>query len=126
MAGCCGRHRRPRRMEGTMTPGWSVMSARDRGVYRLVTAFVSGRMSERGTLEWALRLRRRETAKRLALLDVVDSLEGQKLSEPWRSAWRLIEESWDYPLAGDSSIEIYHVNRRLQSGDRSGSLISEL
>jgi hypothetical protein len=109
-----------------MTPRWSVLSARDRDVYRIVTAFVSGRMSERGTLEWALQLRRSETAKRLALLDIVDSPEGQKLSEPWRSAWRLIEESWDYPLAGDASIEVYHVERRLQSGDRSGSLISEL
>lgn len=109
-----------------MTPRWAVLSVRDRDVYRLVSAFVSGRMSERGTLEWALQLRRSESAKRLALLDIVDSPEGQTLPEPWRSAWRLIEESWDYPLAGDASVEVYHVKRRLLSGDRSGSLISEL
>jgi hypothetical protein len=109
-----------------MTPRWTLLSVREREVYRLVTAFISARMSERATLEWALQLGQHETAKRLALLDVVDSLDGLKLTEPWRSAWRLIEESWDYPLTGDASIEVYHAKRRLQSGDRSGSLISEL
>jgi len=109
-----------------MTSRWTVLTTRDRDAYRLVTAFLSGRMSERGTLDWALQLRRSEPAKRLALLDVVDSPEGQKLTEPWRSAWRLVEESWDYPLAGDASIEVYHVKQRLRSGDRSGSVIAEL
>ena len=109
-----------------MTPRWAALSAGDRDVYRLVTAFLFGRMSERDTLNWALHLRRAEAAKRLAVLDIVNSPEGQKLSEPWRSAWRLIEESWDYPPTGDASIEVYQVKRRLLSGDRSGSLVSEL
>lgn len=109
-----------------MTPRWSLLTAHDRDVYRLVSAFVTDRMTERDTLNWALQLRQNESAKRFALLDALDGLEGQKLAEPWRSAWRLVEESWDYPIAGDASIEVYHVKRRLQSGDRSGSLVTEL
>jgi hypothetical protein len=83
-------------------------------------------MAKRETLDWALRLKREEPAKRLALLDLVDSLEGRKLAEPWRSAWRLVEESWDNPPAGDASIDAYHVKRRLHSGDRSGSVIAAI
>jgi hypothetical protein len=109
-----------------MTPRWALLSMRERDAYRLVVAFLSARMSERGTLDWALQLTRGDAAKRLAVLDAVDSPEGQKLTEPWRSAWRLVEESWDYPVTGDASIEIYHVKQRLHSGDRSGSLIAEL
>jgi hypothetical protein len=109
-----------------MTPRRTRLTARERDAYRLTMAFLSGRMAERETLDWALRLRWGDPAKRLALLDVVDSPEGQSLAEPWRSAWRLVEESWDHPRVGDVSIDVYHVKRRLHAGDRSGSLIAQI
>jgi hypothetical protein len=109
-----------------MTPRWILLTGRERETHRLAAAFLADRMAERETLNWALRLRRDEPAKRMALLDLVDSQEGQKLAEPWRTAWRLVEESWDYPPAGDASIDVYHVKRRLHSGDRSGSVVTAI
>lgn len=109
-----------------MTPRWTLVPLRDRETYRVVTAFLPGRMAEPATLNWALQLGRGELTKRLAVLDVVDSPEGQNLADPWRSAWRLVEESWDQPPAGDAAMEVFQVKRRLHSGDRSGAVVTEL
>ena len=105
---------------------WAQLNERDRDVFRVVNVALSGRLAERATLDWALSLKRSDTAKRLALLDLIDSPDGKMLADPWRSAWRLIEESWEHNVTADPSIEVYHVERRLQSGDRSGALVEEI
>src|ERR1700679_444575 len=96
-------------------PRWAHLNERDRDVFRVVNAALSGRLAERATLNWALGLKRSDTAKRLALLDLIDSQDGERLADPWRSAWRLIEESWKHNVTADPSIGVYHVKRRLQS-----------
>lgn len=109
-----------------MMPRWAQLNERDRDVFRVMNAALSGRLAERATLDWALSLKQSDTAKRLALLDLIDTQDGQKLTDPWRSAWRLIEESWEHSATSDPSIEVYRVKRRLQSGDRSGALVEEI
>jgi hypothetical protein len=110
-----------------MRPRRTDFTEQDRAVFRVTTAFLNQRLEERATIDWALRLRSDDTVKRLALLDRVDSLAGRKLNEPWRTAWRLIEESWDSPAVEDrNSTVAFHIEHRIKAGDRSGALISAL
>ena len=100
------------------------LNARDQALMRTVAAFLKGRLEERETLEWALRLGADQTVGRHTVLSLLDD---RALREPWRSAWRLIEESWSNPLVRhDAGLEEYRVRDRLSSGERSGSLIAAL
>lgn len=97
----------------------------DRAVYRVTFAFLAGRFEDRATVDWALRLKLDDAAKRMAVLDLIDAPNGRKIRDPWRSAWRLIEESWDNPVVAEhSSTDAYDVGYRLNIGDRSGSIVS--
>lgn len=107
-----------------MRASWVNLNKLDRELFSAVIAFLNGRLEERTTLEWALRLKLNETISRLALLDLIDSPDGLKIAEPWRSAWRLVEESWNNPAIEDNaSTGVYDAQERLRAGDRSGSLI---
>jgi hypothetical protein len=90
-------------------------------------AILDGRLDERATVDWALRLNPTDAIIRLALLDLIDSPAGQKIEEPWRSAWRLIEVSWNNPAVYEhASTGAYHARRRLRAGDRSRSLVNAI
>ncbi|KRG79140.1 hypothetical protein ABB30_01680 [Stenotrophomonas ginsengisoli] len=92
----------------------------------MLMAFLHGRLSERPIIEWALRSKPHEIVKRVAVLQSLEFLDAKQLKEPWRSAWRLIEESWDQELPQSSGIDAYRVQRRIAAGERSGSLISAI
>ena len=110
-----------------MRPRWVNLNEQDRASFRATIAFLNGRLEERATVDWALRLKPNDTIKRLALLDLIDSPDGRKISEPWRSAWRLIEESWNNPTVEDhASTGVYDAQHRLRTGDRSGSLVTAI
>ena len=110
-----------------MRPRWTNLNELDRAAYRATITFLVGRLEERATVDWALRLKPNDTIKRLALLELIDSPDGRKISEPWRSAWRLIEESWNNPeVDGHTSTGAYDAQHRLRAGDRSGSLITAI
>lgn len=95
--------------------------------FRAMTEFLKGRLEERRTIDWAIQLKTNDTIKRLALLCLIDSPDGLKISEPWRSAWRLIEESWDNPAVEEhTSTGVYDVQDRLRSGERSGALVTAI
>ena len=82
---------------------------------------------EVATLNWALSLRSSQAVERLAVLDVLNRRGDQALDEPWNKAWRLIEEAWrDSRDDGDHDLSVYDVQRRLQAGDRSGSLVFQI
>ncbi len=103
---------------------WANLNELDRAAFRATTAFLNGRLEERATVDWAIRLQPNDTIKRLALLELIDSPDGQKISEPWRSAWHLIKDSWNHPTSEFlTSTGIYGVTQRLHTGDRSGSLV---
>jgi hypothetical protein len=110
-----------------MTLRWANLNDVDRAAFRATMAFLQGRLEERATVEWALRLKPNDTIKRLALLNLIDSRDGRTISEPWRSAWHLIEESWKNPAVEEhTSTGAYNAQDRLRAGDRSGSLVAAI
>lgn len=84
------------------------------------------RLDEVATLEWALQLSSNHRVERLALIDVLNRPKDDGLDKAWMTAWRLIEESWADEWDDDPELSIYHIQRRLQAGDRSGSIISQI
>ena len=53
--------------------------------------------------------------------------QGVALREPWRSAWRLVEESWrSTPARHEGELNEYSVQDRLAAGERSGSLVAAI
>nr|VFJ94272.1 MAG: hypothetical protein BECKLFY1418B_GA0070995_105613 [Candidatus Kentron sp. LFY] len=95
--------------------------------------FLEGRIKERATIDWALGLglglEPSDTIRRGAVLDLLDRWalqNGEKPGEPWRSAWRFIEESWRQPIVGNNGVKVIFAQDRLRSGERSGSLIDAM
>jgi hypothetical protein len=110
-----------------MIARWANLKGADYSIFRATVAFLTGRLSERSTIDWALQLKPNDGAKRAALLDLIDGLGGNKVVEPWRLAWRLIEESWNSPtIENETSSRTLHISRKLKAGDRSGLLVSEI
>ncbi len=110
-----------------MRPIWVSLNDQDRASFRATIAFLDGRLEEQTTIDWALRLKPNDTIKRLALLDLIDSPNGRRIGEPWRLAWRLIEESWNNPVIEDhASAGAHDVQHRLRAGERSGSLVAAI
>ena len=109
-----------------MTPHWNNLNERERLAFRAVVAFLDGRLEERSTVEWAIRLKQHDVMRRLAVLELINGPQSKDLGDPWRSAWRLIEESWNEPPEHLRGTEVYQLQRRLRSGDRSGTLIAEI
>ena len=103
------------------------LNARDQATVRSMIAFLEGRLEEKETIEWALSLGSDDMVKRWAVLNLLDRKEGVNLREPWRSAWRLIEEYWE-ALVPDfyGRLGIYNVQERLHSGEQSGALVSAI
>lgn len=107
-----------------MKSHWQLLNDRDRDAVRTLMAFLHGRLLERHIVDWALRIKPHEFIKRMAVLESLENLDPKQLKGPWRSAWRLIEESWDQELPQSSGTDAYRVKRRIVAGERSGSLIS--
>jgi hypothetical protein len=110
-----------------MSLRWASLPESDWGAFAAAVAFLDGRLGQRSTLEWALGLDAGESVKRRAVLEVLDSPKGRQLREPWRSAWRLIEESWNRPgKTASPGHGSYVVGDWIAKGDRSGALIQEI
>ena len=110
-----------------MKPRWLSLSEGEQNLFRAAVAFLTTRLEERNTVEWALRLNQRHRAERTAILAAVSRRGDLQLKEPWHSAWRLIEESWENPIdESDNLSEEYIIGDRIKGGDRSGSLISSI
>ncbi|WNL48074.1 hypothetical protein RKE25_10770 [Dyella sp. BiH032] len=105
---------------------WQLINDKDHADARILMTFLKGRLAERSTIEWSLKTTRHDMVKRGAVLQLLDLGEASELGEPWRTAWRLIEESWKHEDTRDSSIGVYRVQRRIDSGERTGSLISSI
>lgn len=109
-----------------MKPDWFLLSDRDRDAVRTLMAFLHKRLSERRVVDWALRTKPDDIIKRIAVLQSLEFLDANQLKEPWHSAWRLIEESWSQEPPYSSGTDAYRVQRRINAGERSGSLISAI
>ena len=103
------------------------LNARDQATVRSTVAFLESRLEEKETVEWALSLGPDNILERQAILHLLNTSEGISLREPWRSAWRLIEEFWDDPVPDFyGRMGVYNVQDRLRSGERSGALVSAI
>lgn len=103
---------------------WVELNEQDSMVFRTTMVFLKGRLEERATIEWALELKPSDSAKQLALIEMINDPNENKINEQWLFSWRLIEESWnDLEFETNNDIEFYGARRRLLNGDRSGSLI---
>jgi hypothetical protein len=99
----------------------------DHGQLRTTMAFLDGRLEEASTLEWALKLHPTDSVSREAILNLLRMSAERPIREPYRRAWRLLEESWqESPPAHGLSSEEYQIARRLREGDRSGAVIREI
>lgn len=95
--------------------------------FHTIVAFLTNRLDERETIEWALQLKPTDTVKRTAVLYLIDKPKLHEYKEPWHSAWRLIEESWSSQnINSVASESAHHLKFRIQAGDRSGALINAI
>ena len=110
-----------------MIPSLAYFDEQERSVFRAAIAFLTGRLADPSTIEWALRLRPDNRIERIAIENLLDSRDGHILEEPWVTAWRLIEESWSEKLIEKGpSTAIYQIQSRLRAGDRSGAIVSAI
>jgi hypothetical protein len=110
-----------------MRTDWTRLNETERGAFTVLTAFLDGRLASAETINWALKLGPSESAKRAAVLRLIDGPEGRNLAEPWLTAWRTIEEYSDTPSPGRLvDTKPYDIGRRVISGDRSGSLLAAI
>lgn len=93
--------------------------------FRAIVAFLNGRLEERASIDWALKLRPDDNVKRQALLFIINK-DGENIKEPYRSAWHLIEESLSTPANHDNDLSGAYIHKRLKAGDRSGSIITAI
>ncbi len=104
----------------------SVLNDRDEAMMRAAVTFLEGRLEKKETVEWALHLLPGDLIKRHAILELLSRPEGTNLREPWRSTWRLIQESWNEPAVDRYGIQPVMVQDRIRSGERSGALVSAI
>ena len=78
-------------------PASTPLPEQDRGALRATVAFLSRRLEERQTIDWAIRTHPDDLVKRRALLELINGRRRRQLSRAWQTAWHLIEESWDNP-----------------------------
>ena len=99
----------------------------ERTAFDVAVAFLRGHLSERTTIEWALRLDKRERVIRLAIVELLNGLwGGPPLVEAWLAAWRLIEESWEDLSRSAAMPSVYSLQARIANHEQSGSLIADM
>lgn len=106
---------------------WAYLDPKDRETFRATVAFLHKRLAERGTIDWALRLRPDQRIERIAIEDLLNGSGARELQEPWATAWNLIDESWSCgPSEGGDGTAIYGIQRRLRAGDHSGAVVAAI
>lgn len=108
-----------------MTFSWLTLSSNDQTTFWAVVAFIKSRLASAETVEWALRLKPNQHIERMAVIHALNGSDGPKIAKFWMATWRLIEESWSYKFV-DEDLLAPTIQRRLQKGERSGAIISEI
>ncbi|MGD7428430.1 hypothetical protein, partial [Ralstonia pseudosolanacearum] len=110
-----------------MIPPWAYLDPQDRETFRTAVAFLNNRLSEQGTIDWALKLNPKQRIERIAIGHLLTDPSAHHLSEPWATAWRLIEESWSAPQSVErNGTAVYGIQKRLRAGDRSGVMVTAI
>lgn len=110
-----------------MTPQRRAHGRYRRAAFRTAVAFLRGRLAERATVEWALKLSPDAVDAREAVLDIIDAPDTRDLAEPWRTTWRLLEEAWcaDPPIRSNL-VDAQFLRDRVRAGERTGLLITAI
>jgi hypothetical protein len=87
----------------------------DGALVQATVTFLTNRLQERSTIEWAVALHPNRTAEREAIRQLL-SFKGSPRNEPYRSAWLWILESWDGP-AIDDDLERYNIEQQVRAGN---------
>jgi hypothetical protein len=110
-----------------MIPSWAYLNEQDRSVFRAALAFLTNRLAEPSTVEWAAKLTPERRIERASIEHLLSSHRASVAEEPWATAWRLIEESWsEKPVESGPSTAIYDIQARLRAGDHSGAVVSAI
>jgi hypothetical protein len=97
----------------------TVLSDRDHASVTAAVAFLHDRLEERATIEWALQIASSDAVKGAALREILDGPRGWRLPNPWQSAWRLIQDSWETPEEHRRGSDgHYRILERVRNGDR--------
>ena len=108
-------------------PSWASLNESERERVLVAKAFLAKRLSERDTLDWAVRLERDRHAERFAVDDLLNGHPVHTLKEPYATAWRLIEEGWAHGGTDRRpSLAVHDIRRRLGTGERSGALVTAI
>ena len=96
-----------------------------------VQNFALERLEEEATITWARRLPLADRASRrgLQLLLSRTAIWKEALTEPWATAWQLVEESWrpvPYTDLDEARRASFEISGRLERGDRSLSLAEKM
>ena len=97
----------------------------DREVRSITEVFLTGRLEEPRTLQWATELTRDRQAERAAVLWLLER-RSEDLTPAWRDTWRLIQMYWQAPIADSAHSHAYRIRRSLRSGDRSAVSADEI
>jgi hypothetical protein len=104
---------------------WGYLDPQDRDTFRTTVAFLHKRLTEQGTIDWALRLEPSQRVERIAIEELLSGPGARDLQEPWTTAWRLIEESWStHSWESSHGMAIYGIQKRLRDGDHSGAVVT--
>ena len=107
-----------------MSQDWATLNESERATVSTVLAFLHKRLAEPTSIDWALRLDPTQRLERFAVLDLLGRQGMIAMPEPWATAWRLIEECWSTePKTHRLSFRIYDIQKKLQSGDRTGPIV---
>jgi hypothetical protein len=99
----------------------------EREPYLLANHFLSGRLEEWVTADWALALKPWQNAERAALQDVYLHRASHPLTEPWRTFWGWLLESWTtVPSTPHEGVSPYQIGELIGRGDRSGRTINAI
>jgi hypothetical protein len=106
-----------------MIPEWQQMDWPERQSFRAVVAFLTGRMEERQTVEWALEAPGLDDIEQAAVANVLNNPSTRTLHEPWLTTWSLIEEQWKATKREEQELKIYGVKNRIAAGERSQKVV---
>ena len=103
---------------------WHPLNSEERAAFWTAVRFLTTRLSDASTVEWALKLGPDRRAERSAISYLLHRIERQSLREPWTTVWGLIEESWHGQSNALYRASPGEIKRRVARGDRTGTVVS--
>ena len=103
----------------------------ERRAAHCVQNFALSRLEEPATIKWARQLSPTESASRRGLRRLLSRTRIRKepLSEPWATAWQMVEESWRSLPSASRQAQMsrsWEIRARLDQGERTTALAEQM